>query len=178
MKKLFFLLAIIFLLPLTVQAKLYQNYTYNFQIDFADRWYDDNKAQENLPELITTRVNTSKDGKLGMFWLYVSPYKKYSSIDDLTLKQKNQLFMKTSNQLLKKYQKSEIYYGQYELVGDYSMLVVKISAIDQTKKAIQVIEVLTIADSKMYTFRLVTQNLTGEQEKQFMQMLKTFKNLH
>lgn len=178
MKKLLFLLAAIVFLPLTAQAKLYQNYTYNFEIDFADRWYDDNSQQENLPDLITTRVNTSKEGKLGIFWLYVSPYKKYSSIDDFTPKQKNQLFMKTSNQLLKKYQKATVYYGQYELVGDYTMLVVKISAINETKTPIQIIQTLTIADNKMYTFRLVTQDLTGEQEKQFIQMLKTFKNLH
>lgn len=30
----------------------------------------------------------------------------------------------------------------------------------------------------MYEFLLVTQDLTDEQEKQFMQMLETFKNLH
>lgn len=45
--------------------------------------------------------------------------------------------MKTSNLLLKDYQNSKLYYGQYELVGDYTMLIVKISAIDQTKNLLK-----------------------------------------
>lgn len=179
MKKFLFLLAIFFLLPITAHAKLYQNYTYNFQIDFADRWYDDNSMQEEkIPHLITTRVNTNKSGKLGMFWIYSTDYKSADSLDNLTSKQKDKLFMKASNQLLKKYPNATIYYGQYEQIAGYNMLVIKLSATDETKTQLKIIEAITISDKKLFTFLLVTQDLTGEQEKSFFQMLSTFQNLH